>query len=116
MKTIKYTPVPNKKPQLSEAQETRLASLSDEDIDYSDIEELNDEFWEKAEIVSPDLTQPITLRVRSPLSCWLNFKIAIVLAFESAITLTAESAILAVESAITLTTENAIAVILLIRL
>jgi hypothetical protein len=38
------------------------------------------------------------------------------LAFESAITLTAESAILAVESAITLTTENAIAVILLIRL
>jgi len=65
MKTIKYTPTPNKTPQLSEAQEARLASLSDEDIDYSDIEELNDEFWEKAEIVSPDLTQPITLRARS---------------------------------------------------
>jgi hypothetical protein len=33
----------------------------DEQIDYSDIEELDDEFWEKAEIVSPDFTQPITL-------------------------------------------------------
>jgi len=69
MKTVKYTPEPNQKPQLSEAQEARLASLSDEDIDYSDIEELNDEFWEKAEIVSPDLTQSITLKVRSSSSC-----------------------------------------------
>ena len=66
MKTIKYTPEPNKKLQLSEAQEARLASLSDEDIDYSDIEELDDEFWEKAEIVSLDLTQSTLLRVRSP--------------------------------------------------
>ncbi len=63
MKIIKYTPSENKKPQLSEAQEARLASLSDEDIDYSDIEELNDEFWEKAQIVSLKLTQPITLKV-----------------------------------------------------
>jgi hypothetical protein len=68
MKTIKYTPAPNKKPQLSEAQEARLASLSDEDIDYSDIEELDDEFWEKAEIVSLDVTQSTLLRVRSPSS------------------------------------------------
>jgi hypothetical protein len=67
MKTIKYTPEPNKKPQLSEAQEARLASLSDEDIDYSDIEELDDEFWEKAERVSLDSTQSTTLRVRSPI-------------------------------------------------
>jgi len=34
MKTVKYTPEPNQKPQLSEAQEARLASFSDEDIDY----------------------------------------------------------------------------------
>jgi hypothetical protein len=70
MKTVKYTPDPNQKPQLSQAEEARLASLSDEEIDYSDIEELDDEFWEKAEIVSPDLTQPITfnwLRVFSKL-------------------------------------------------
>ena len=67
MKTIKYTPEPNKKPQLSEVQEARLASLSDEDIDYSDIEELDDEFWEKAVIVSLDSTQSTILRVRSPI-------------------------------------------------
>jgi hypothetical protein len=67
MKTVKYTTDPNQKPRLSEAQEARLANLSDEDIDYSDIEELNDEFWEKAEILFPDLTQPITQRVRSPI-------------------------------------------------
>ena len=53
MKTVKDTLDLNKKPQLSEAQEARLASFSDEDIDYSDIGELNDEFWEKTEIVSP---------------------------------------------------------------
>ncbi len=64
MTTIKYTPDPNSTPQMSEAEEARLASLSDEEIDYSDIEELDDEFWEKAEMVSPDLTQPITLRVK----------------------------------------------------
>jgi uncharacterized protein (DUF4415 family) len=64
MKIVKYTPEPNQKPQLSKAEEARLASLSDEEIDYSDIEELDDEFWEKAKIVSPDLTQPITLRVK----------------------------------------------------
>lgn len=54
MKTIKYTPDPHQKPQLSEAEEARLASLSDEEIDYSDIEELDDEFWEKAARVSSD--------------------------------------------------------------
>ena len=64
MTTIKYTPDPNQKPELSEAEEARLASLSDDEIDYSDIEELDDEFWEKAEMVSPDLTRPITLRLK----------------------------------------------------
>ncbi|MGK7932796.1 MAG: hypothetical protein AB4041_15375 [Microcystaceae cyanobacterium] len=52
MKTINYTPDPNQKPRLSETEDARLAHLSDEEIDYSDIEELDDEFWEKAEIVS----------------------------------------------------------------
>jgi hypothetical protein len=62
MKTVKFTPDPNQIPQLSDIEEARLARLSDEEIDYSDIEELDDEFWQNAEIVSPDLTQPITLR------------------------------------------------------
>ena len=48
--------------QLSDIEEARLARLSDEEIDYSDIEELDDEFWQNAETVSLALTQPITLR------------------------------------------------------
>jgi uncharacterized protein (DUF4415 family) len=64
MTIIKYAPDSHQKAQLSDIEEARLASLSDQDIDYSDIEELDDEFWEKTQIVSPDLTQPITLRVK----------------------------------------------------
>ena len=40
MKTVKFTPDPHQKPQLSDHEEAALASLSDEEIDYSDIEEL----------------------------------------------------------------------------
>ncbi len=65
MKTVSYTPDPDRKPQLTEQQDHKLAELKDEDIDYSDIPELDDDFWKNAQIVEPDLTQPITLRVKS---------------------------------------------------
>ena len=55
MKIVKYTPDAHDKPQLSDVEDAKLASLSDEEIDYSDIEELDDEFWEKAEVVSNQL-------------------------------------------------------------
>ena len=64
MTTVNYTPDPKKKPQLTEEQEASLAALSDEDIDYSDIPELDDNFWKNAKPVTPDLTQPVTLRVK----------------------------------------------------
>ena len=41
-----------------------LARIKDEDIDYSDIPPLDDAFWNKAELVEPDTTQQITLRVK----------------------------------------------------
>ncbi len=41
-----------------------LAAIKDEDIDYSDIPELGDEFWKNAKLVMPDRTQPVTLRVK----------------------------------------------------
>lgn len=41
-----------------------LAAIKDEDIDYSDIPELGDEFWKNARLVMPDRTQPVTLRVK----------------------------------------------------
>jgi uncharacterized protein (DUF4415 family) len=64
MTIVNYTPDPNQKIQLTEEQEAKLASLADEDIDYSDIPELNDNFWSNAQVVTRDRTQPVTLRVK----------------------------------------------------
>jgi uncharacterized protein (DUF4415 family) len=64
MTIVNYTPDPSQKAQLSEEQEAKLATLADEDIDYSDIPVLDDDFWNNAKPVTPDLTQPVTLRVK----------------------------------------------------
>jgi uncharacterized protein (DUF4415 family) len=61
MTTVNYTPDPKKIVQLTEEQEARLEALTDEEIDYSDIAELDDGFWNN---VTPDLTRPVTLRVK----------------------------------------------------
>ena len=41
-----------------------IAQVEDSDIDFSDIPELNADFWHNAEIVQPDTTQPVTLRLK----------------------------------------------------
>ncbi len=41
-----------------------LAARKAEDIDYSDIPELTEEFWKNARVVEPDRTTPVTLRVK----------------------------------------------------
>ncbi|MCL6707826.1 BrnA antitoxin family protein [Pseudomonas sp. R2.Fl] len=41
-----------------------LARLNDDQIDTSDIPELDDDFWDKAVIVEPEGTEQITLRVK----------------------------------------------------
>ena len=43
---------------------TQIAAVKDQDIDFSDIPELDDEFWRNAELVEPDRTEQITLRVK----------------------------------------------------
>lgn len=48
----------------SELSLDELAKLRDEDIDTSDIPELDDAFWEKAVVVEPEGTEQITLRVK----------------------------------------------------
>ena len=40
------------------------AATKDEDIDFSDIPELDESFWQQAELVEPDLTEQTTLRVK----------------------------------------------------
>lgn len=64
MTTVNYTPDPKKTVRLTEEQEARLKALSDEEIDYSDIPELDDDFWQNVTPVAPDPTQPVTLRVK----------------------------------------------------
>ncbi|MEM8720036.1 MAG: BrnA antitoxin family protein [Cyanobacteria bacterium P01_G01_bin.39] len=64
MTTVNYTPDPKKTIRLTEEQDAKLEALADEDIDYSDIPELDDDFWENVTPVTPDLTKPVTLRVK----------------------------------------------------
>ena len=42
----------------------QIASTRDEDIDFSRIPELDETFWRDAEIVEPDTTEEITMRVK----------------------------------------------------
>jgi uncharacterized protein (DUF4415 family) len=41
-----------------------LAALPDDQIDTSDIPELDDAFWQKAQLIEPEGTEQITLRVK----------------------------------------------------
>jgi uncharacterized protein (DUF4415 family) len=41
-----------------------MANVKDEDIDFSDIPELGDEFWNNAVIEVPEQLRSVTLRVR----------------------------------------------------
>ena len=43
---------------------TEIADIEDEHIDFSDIPELDETFWQEAELVEPDLTEEITLHVK----------------------------------------------------
>ena len=42
-----------------------LSKVNDEDIDFSDIPELDETFWKDAIVVHPDGTTPVTLRVKT---------------------------------------------------
>ena len=42
----------------------QTAAVKDEDIDFSDIPELDGDFWKRAELVEPDRTDQITIRVK----------------------------------------------------
>ena len=42
----------------------QLAALKDQDIDFSDIPELDRDFWENAERFEPDRTEQVTIRVK----------------------------------------------------
>ena len=41
-----------------------MGPVEDENIDFSDIPELDEEFWRRAELVEPDRTEQVTIRVK----------------------------------------------------
>ena len=41
----------------------RIAAIQDKNFDFSDIPELDDDFWQEAEVKFADLTEQVTLRV-----------------------------------------------------
>lgn len=51
-------------PPISKKRIEALKAIPDEKIDFSDIPELDEEFWENAEWVEPDKTLPLTIRVK----------------------------------------------------
>ncbi len=41
-----------------------IAGTTDRDIDFSEVPELDEGFWQNARLVEPDRTQSVTLRVK----------------------------------------------------
>ncbi len=77
--TVHYELDLNNPPTLTKRQQTEieaLRSMADDDIDYSDIPPLSDEFWEKAvrnPVYKPTKTS-MTVRVDSDVLLWLKSK------------------------------------------
>lgn len=55
-----------KAPYTRELTNSELAAMKDEDIDFSDIPELDEEFWKNAKVVETEGTTSVTLRVKTP--------------------------------------------------
>ena len=52
----------------------QIAATKDENIDFSDIPELDETFWQRAELIEPDLTEQITLRVKRSVLAYFKAK------------------------------------------
>ncbi len=63
MPTVKFTLEPNNPPKMSTAEKARLDAIRDEDIDYSDLPELDAEFWADARIEKPAQKPSVTMRM-----------------------------------------------------
>jgi len=65
---------PDNLPKLTPALAKRLDQMRDEDINYSDIPELDDEFFARAKQVWPPPKQQLTIRLDSDVLQWLKSK------------------------------------------
>ena len=49
---------------ISRKRKKEIEAIKDKDIDYSDIPETDEAFWQKADWVEPDRTEHVTLRIK----------------------------------------------------
>ena len=59
---------------ISDKQLKEIENIPDEDIDTSDIPELDEHFWEKAKLVKPIAKKPISLRIDNHVWQWFKDK------------------------------------------
>ena len=52
----------------------RLRAIKEEEIDYSDIPELDESFWETAVVEYPEKKKPVTLRLDADVLEWFKSK------------------------------------------
>ena len=63
MATVKHTLDPENPAKMSQADRTRFDAIREEDIDYSDIPELDADFWATANIKTPATKPVVTMRI-----------------------------------------------------
>lgn len=59
---------------ISKKRLAELKAIKDEDIDYSDIPELDDKFFERAELCMPEPKKGVYIRLDSDVLDWLKSK------------------------------------------
>ncbi len=52
----------------------RIDGISDSDIDYSDIPELDETFWKNAKLVVPKKKERLSMRIDSDVLAWFKSK------------------------------------------
>jgi uncharacterized protein (DUF4415 family) len=57
---------------ISKARLEELAAMADEQIDYSDIAELDDDFWEQAEVREPKNKESLTVHFDADMVQWFK--------------------------------------------
>lgn len=57
---------------ISKQRLAEIVSTKDSDIDYSDIPELDDNFWKNAKLVMPDSKVPVSLRLDQKVLDWFK--------------------------------------------
>ena len=49
-----------------------IRAIQDDEIDFSDVPELDESYWREAKLIEPDRTEQISLRVRRSVLQWFK--------------------------------------------